>query len=80
MAPAPCPEVGKVEIFLIGGRADGSGPRVPLRGFLQPRPRSGQSGTGNLAIQCLYSDDFFAKFAVFFGIVRITHNRINIGD
>lgn len=55
-------------------------PPFPYAAFLHTAPRSSQSGTGNLAIQCLYRDDFFAKFAVFFGIVRIAHDSVYVGD
>ena len=42
--------------------------------------RPGLAGAGNLTIQCFYSDDFFAKFAVFFCIVLVTYNCVYIGD
>lgn len=48
MAPAPCPEVGKVEICLVGGRAissrDGSGPPFPNAAFGVPRPAPANPG------------------------------------
>lgn len=49
MFPAPCPEVGKLEICLVGGRAISSlvtapAPAFPSAAFGVPRPRSGHSG------------------------------------
>lgn len=55
-------------------------PPFPNAAFGVPRPRSGHSGAGNLTIQRLNSDDFFSKFAVFFGIVLVTYNCVYIGD
>lgn len=71
-----------IHIFfsLRGGRADGSGPPVPLRGFRRTASPLRPIRAGNLTIQCFYPDDFFAKFVVFFGIVRIAHDSVYICD
>ena len=53
-------------------------PQFPYAAFLSTASHSGQSGTGNLTIQCFYSDDFFAKFAVPFSVVRVTYDCVYI--